>query len=121
MDWIALYAYPSQLLKLQPGNAVVFVCPPVWRGRLSTVCGIWIRRNTDWASRFPSGTPWKQVFWTATHDDGLKVVRAPLSDHPEAELSTPRVVAPLIAASMPDQGMPKLDQVVSLWRNPSRG
>lgn len=79
IDWMALYAYPSHLVKLKPGDVGIFVCPAAWRGRLGTVCGIWIKGNTDWASRFPPGTSWSQVFSTEAHVDGLKVMRAPLA------------------------------------------
>jgi len=118
MDWMGLYAYPSQLSRLQPGDAGVFVCPPAWRGRLGTVCGVWIKGNTDWAAPFPSGTPWKKVFWTEAHADGLKVVRAPLPG--QSVKGPPRsfVFAVRAAGAMPEPGLPRLDQVVSLWRSP---
>lgn len=120
MDWMGLYGYPSQLQKLRPGDAGVFICPPAWRGRLGTVCGVWVKANTDWARRFPAGTPWKDVFWTEAHVDGLKVVRAPLPGQSARELSRSFVFAPLAKVSMPEPGLPKLDQVVSLWRSPYR-
>jgi hypothetical protein len=119
MDWMGLYAYPSQLLRLRPGDSGVFVCPPAWRGRLGTVCGVWVKGNTDWAARFPAGTPWKDVFWTEAHVDGLKVVRAALPGQSARELPRHFVFAPRSTISMPEPGLPKLDQVVSLWRSPS--
>lgn len=117
-DWKSLYAYPARLQKLRPGDTGIFVCPPAWRGRLATVCGIWVKSNTDWASAFPYGTPWKDVFWTESHADGLKVVRAPLPDRdcigePPEEFT----FKPLVASSVPEAGAPRLDQLVSLWRN----
>ncbi|MDM0035804.1 hypothetical protein QTI33_26970 [Variovorax sp. J22P271] len=120
MDWMGLYAYPSQLLRLRPGDSGVFVCPPAWRGRLGTVCGVWVKGNTDWAARFPPDTPWKDVFWTEAHVDGLKVVRAPLAGASARELPRHFVFAPRSAVSMPEPGLPRLDQVVSLWRSPSK-
>lgn len=117
MDWKSLYAYPSQLLKLRPGDAGVFVCPPAWRGRLGTVCGVWVKANTDWAAAFPSGTPWKHVFWTEAHADGLKVVRAPLPDRAHCDdQPTEFTFKPLVASSVPEKGLPRLDRLVSLWR-----
>jgi hypothetical protein len=118
MDWMGLYAYPSQLLRLRPGDSGVFVCPPAWRGRLGTVCGVWVKGNTDWAARFPPGTPWKDVFWTEAHVDGLKVVRAALPGASARELPRHFVFAPRSTVAMPEPGLPKLDQVVSLWRSP---
>jgi hypothetical protein len=118
MDWMGLYAYPSQLRRLQPGDAGVFVCPPGWRGRLGTVCGVWIKGNTDWAERFPPGTAWKEVFWTEAHADGLKVVRAPLPGQPPKGSPRSFVFAARAAAAVPEPGLPRLDQVVSLWRTP---
>ncbi|MGJ7506749.1 hypothetical protein [Variovorax sp. GT1P44] len=116
-DWKTLYAYPSRLLKLRPGDTGVFVCPPAWRGRLATVCGIWVKANTDWASEFPFGTPWKNVFWTESHADGLKVVRAPLPNRPRARSApTEFTFKPLVPSSLPETGAPRLDQMVSLWR-----
>jgi len=120
MDWMGLYAYPSQLLKLRPGDAGVFMCPPAWRGRLGTVCGVWVKANTDWAQRFPAGTPWKEVFWTEAHVDGLRVVRAPLPGQSDRELPRNFVFAPLAKVSMPEPGLPELDHVVSLWRSPNQ-
>lgn len=117
MDWMGLYAYPAQLQKLRPGDSGVFVCPPAWRGRLGTVCGVWVKGNTDWIARFPAGTPWKDVFWTEAHVDGLKVVRAPLPGQSARELPRQFAFAPRSTVSMPEPGLPKLDQVVSLWRN----
>jgi hypothetical protein len=117
MDWKSLYAYPSRLLKLRPGDAGVFVCPPAWRGRLATVCGIWIKSNTDWALAFPFGTPWKNVFWTESHMDGLKVVRAPLPEPARgSEPPTEFIFKPLVASPAPETDAPRLDQLVSLWR-----
>jgi hypothetical protein len=119
MDWMGLYAYPSQLLKLQPGDSGIFVCPPAWRGRLATVCGIWIKSRTDWAARLPPGTPWKGVFWTEAHPDGLKLVRALLADPPSnAPPRIYRFMPSMAGSSVPDPRSPKLDQVVSLWREP---
>ncbi|MDM0026711.1 hypothetical protein [Variovorax saccharolyticus] len=118
MDWMGLYAYPSQLSRLQPGDAGVFVCPPAWRGRLGTVCGVWIKGNTDWVARFPAGTPWKEVFWTEAHADGLKVVRAPLPGQPAKAAPRSFVFAARAAGALPEPGLPRLDQVVSLWRSP---
>lgn len=120
MDWMGLYAYPSQLLRLQPGDAGVFVCPPAWRGRLGTVCGVWIKGNTDWAEGFPPGTPWKEVFWTEAHVDGLKVVRAPRPGQSVKGPSRQFVFAPRAAVALPEPGFPGLDQVVSLWRRPAQ-
>ncbi|MDM0014568.1 hypothetical protein QTH87_19150 [Variovorax sp. J22P168] len=117
MDWMGLYAYPSQLLRLKPGDTGVFVCPPAWRGRLGTVCGVWIKGNTDWADGFAPGTPWKEIFWTESHVDGLKVVRA----SPPGRVGPAPVqflFAPRIASALTDPGLPRLDQVVSLWRTP---
>lgn len=115
MDWMGLYAYPTQITRLEPGDSGIFICPPAWRGRLATVCGIWIKGNTDWALHFPSGTPWKQIFWTEAHVDGLKLVRAPL---PGQEAAPPRKLSfsPRIAAPVVEQELPRLDQVVSSWR-----
>ena len=76
IDWVAMYDYPSNLRKLRPGDVGIFVCPSAWRGRLSTVCGIWVKASTDWMSDFPSGTPWAKVFWTEAHPEGLLVARA---------------------------------------------
>lgn len=119
MDWMGLYAYPSQLMRLRPGDAGVFVCPPAWRGRLGTVCGVWVKGNTDWTACFPPGTAWKEVFWTEAHVDGLKVVRAPLPGQSGKESPRQFVFAPRFTLSMPEPGLPKLDQVVSLWRSAS--
>ena len=80
IDWVALYDYPSLLPQLKPGDVGIFVCPAAWRGRLGTVCGVWIKSNADWASYFPPGTPWTQVFWTEADAEGLRVVRAPLPE-----------------------------------------
>ena len=77
-NWMALYAYPSHLTLLEPGDSGVFVCSPERRGHLATVCGIWIKGHTDWVECFPPGTPWNHVFWTERVAEGLKVVRAPL-------------------------------------------
>ena len=120
MDWMGLYAYPAQLLKLRPGDSGVFVCPPAWRGRLGTVCGVWVKGNTDWAARFPPDTPWKDVFWTEAHVDGLKVVRAALPGRSARELPRHFVFAPRSCVAMPQPGLPQLDQVVSLWRSPDK-
>lgn len=116
MDWMGLYAYPSQLMKLKPGDVGIFVCPPAWRGRLGTVCGVWVKGRTDWASDFPPGTPWKEVFWTEAHVDGLKVVRAPLPGQSGSGEPRQFVFAPRVAASTSEPGVAKLDQVVSRWR-----
>jgi hypothetical protein len=120
MDWMGIYAYPSKLPKLQPGDTGIFVCPPAWRGRLATVCAIWIKGHTDWAARLPPGTPWKRVFWTEAHPDGLQLVRALLPDQaPNSPARTYRFAPSMAASSLPDPGSPKLDQIVSLWREPA--
>lgn len=114
MDWMGLYAYPEQIVKLAPGDSGLFVCPPSWRGRLATVCGIWIKGNTDWAAHFPAGTPWKQIFWTESHPDGLKLVRASLPDKPAAAARRHSFL-PRLSTTPVEQGLPRLDQVVSRW------
>lgn len=118
MDWMGMYAYPSQLLKLAPGDAGVFVCPPAWRGRLATVCGVWIKANADWAAAFPAGTPWTAVFRTEAHADGLQVVRAPLPGGQPPARPRQFVFRPLVEVPLLDGGPPRLDQVVSLWGTP---
>jgi hypothetical protein len=118
MDWMGMYAYPSQLLKLAPGDAGVFVCPPAWRGRLATVCGVWIKANADWAAAFPAGTPWKAVFRTEAHADGLQVVRSPVPGRQPRSKPRQFVFRPLVEVPLLDGGPPRLDQVVSLWGSP---
>lgn len=65
MNWVAMYGYPDHLRKMRAGDTGLFVCGPRVRGRLATVCAIWLKRNSDWA----------EDFWTAAHARGLLVGR----------------------------------------------
>lgn len=78
MDWVGLYAYPTRLAKLLPGESGVFICPPAWVGALGRVCAQWVRAHTGWARDFPDTTPPQYVFWTCADRHGLRVNRAHL-------------------------------------------
>jgi len=113
IDWVALYDYPSHLSQLKAGDVGVFVCPAAWRGRLGTVCGIWIKSNTDWASHFPPGTPWPKVFWTEADAEGLRVGRAPLPARPGHEF--PKRFRCLPRREIRSPGTDDLQRILAGW------
>jgi hypothetical protein len=75
MNWLKMYDYPTHLVKLRQGDVGLFVCAPAWRGRLGTVCALWVRLNTDWHALTPSGAQTFHAFWTRAHPRGLLVGR----------------------------------------------
>ena len=101
MNWLKMYDYPTHLVKLGQGDVGLFVGTPAWRGRLSTVCALWVRLNTAWHALAPPGASPSSAFWSRGHPRGLLVGRGTVRVG-----SRGRGVAPVFAVEpdTPDSG-----------------
>lgn len=117
MDWRKMYDYPTHLPRLREGEVGIFVCKPAWRGRLGTVCALWVKSNTDWHVHEPPGGPPSSAFWTRAHPRGLLVGRGEAIDGiDEGHVAPVFSVEPVT----PDPGDPlQLARLMKFWASPT--